>query len=198
MRLNVCCLAGLLIVTHGASPPGPSDFATLADWIAYAAGPSGAQASVSLYFGVDELEGLGPQINDMVLQVADAAGPLLEYCDIGDVGTPELRPLKYDKTPAGDPPSSVFDALSLEELASAAGLEINSHVYRAVVAAIRSGKHVPVSGPPGTAKTTLAELSLRDCQRRRVLFRPSPHHRDRGLDDFKLSAACRQHVRQWA
>jgi MoxR-like ATPase len=31
-------------------------------------------------------------------------------------------------------------------------------VYRAVVAAIRSGKHVILTGPPGTAKTTLAEM----------------------------------------
>ena len=41
------------------------------------------------------------------------------------------------------------------------GLSLDQNVYRAVVAAIRSGKHVILTGPPGSAKTTLAELT---CQ----------------------------------
>ena len=32
-------------------------------------------------------------------------------------------------------------------------------MYRAVAAAIQAGKHVILTGPPGTAKTTLAEIT---------------------------------------
>jgi MoxR-like ATPase len=136
-------------------PAGPSDFGTLAEWVAYAASPHGAQASASLYIGVDELERLGAQINDVVLQVADAAAPLLEYCD---VEIPAQLLVEEEAAVVSATPPAAFDAVSLEKLATDAGLQIEQHVYRAVVAAIRSGKHVILTGPPGTAKTTLAEL----------------------------------------
>ena len=40
-------------------------------------------------------------------------------------------------------------------------LEIDRHVYLSIVSAIQSGKHVILTGPPGTAKTTLAELTCK-------------------------------------
>lgn len=141
-------------------PADPSDFETLAEWLAYAASPDGAQASISLYIRVDELERLGRHINDVVLQVADAAAPLFEYCDIGTPVQPQPDQLD-DGTVVSAEPFAVFDASSLAQMAAAAGLEIGQHVYRAIIAAIRSGKHVILTGPPGTAKTTLAELT---CQ----------------------------------
>jgi hypothetical protein len=59
---------------------GSSDFDTLSDWLAYAASPDGAQASISRYFDVDELERLGPNVTNIVLELANAGAPLFQYC----------------------------------------------------------------------------------------------------------------------
>lgn len=73
-----------------------------------------------------------------------------------DTSTPPIPVLA-----ARDMPYDSFDASSLENLAVASGLEIPHGVYRTIVSAIDAGKHVILTGPPGTAKTTLAELT---CQ----------------------------------
>lgn len=56
-----------------------------------------------------------------------------------------------------------FDAESLRKLATSAPhhLEISRRVYLSIVSAIQSGKHVILTGPPGTAKTTLATLTCK-------------------------------------
>lgn len=46
---------------------------------------------------------------------------------------------------------------TVRDLANNRGLQLPDNVYRQVVAALESGKHIILTGPPGTAKTTLAQ-----------------------------------------
>ena len=50
------------------------------------------------------------------------------------------------------------------------GLQLAGGIYASVVAALESGKHVILTGPPGTAKTTLAQ-AVADAARRSRLVR---------------------------
>jgi hypothetical protein len=50
-----------------------------------------------------------------------------------------------------------FDVDSLRTAAEAAGLALAPEIYAQPFAALASGKHVILTGPPGTAKTTLAQ-----------------------------------------
>jgi MoxR-like ATPase len=141
-------------------PAGTDDFAALTDWLAYAASPYGARASISRNLDVEELEQLGSGVGSVLLDLAEAAAPLLERCFPGEAPPPGPESGGMD---ADAMVRSAFDADSLERLATDEPhrLEIDRPVYRAIVAAILSGKHVILTGPPGTAKTTLAELT---CQ----------------------------------
>jgi MoxR-like ATPase len=61
-------------------------------------------------------------------------------------------------------PARALDAERLRAAADARGLRLDAEVYRTIVAALASGKHVMLTGAPGTAKTTLAELVAREAQ----------------------------------
>jgi MoxR-like ATPase len=50
-----------------------------------------------------------------------------------------------------------LDVGEVQRAAEERGLRLDPEVYRALVAALESGKHVMLTGAPGTAKTTLAE-----------------------------------------
>jgi hypothetical protein len=53
---------------------------------------------------------------------------------------------------------SKFNAAGLQELADEAGMVFMPHVLAEIVAALDAGKHIMLTGAPGTGKTTLAYL----------------------------------------
>jgi MoxR-like ATPase len=52
-----------------------------------------------------------------------------------------------------------FDVESIRAAAEERGLILADDIYTQLVAALNSGKHVILTGPPGTAKTTLAQVA---------------------------------------
>jgi MoxR-like ATPase len=68
---------------------------------------------------------------------------------------------EVDEPPGEDPipiPTGTFDVASVQAAAESRGLRLGDEIFAHVVAALESGKHVILTGPPGTAKTTLAEI----------------------------------------
>lgn len=70
-------------------------------------------------------------------------------------------PLIVQRRLGGPPPPpeipGSFDSNAVRERAEDRGLRLPETLYRQVVAALESGKHIILTGPPGTAKTTLAQ-----------------------------------------
>ncbi len=70
-----------------------------------------------------------------------------------------VRPAEHPPGPSGPDVSEAFTADALSKASRGAGLMLPDAVYERLVTALRSGKHVVLTGPPGTAKTTLAMLA---------------------------------------
>ena len=79
-------------------PPGTSDFMSVTEWLAHAAGTDGAGASISRNIGVEEFDQLGPQIGNVFLELVDAAAPLLNYCYLGEAPESAMAPSRLDWT----------------------------------------------------------------------------------------------------
>ncbi|NHC16050.1 AAA family ATPase [Motilibacter sp. E257] len=142
-----------------------ADFDTLDAWLAHAASPEGNGAGISRNLSPQELQDAGPGIAEELAELLAAVAPLFDHCYPPGEGTPALEDLDepaQNESPIPDAPR--FDAETLERRARDAGLLIDLPVYRAVVAALASGKHLILTGPPGTAKTTLAELTAQLAQ----------------------------------
>ena len=61
-------------------PPGPGDFGTLEEWLSWAASPDGSKSSISRHIPAQELERLGTQIGEVLLETVQSGAPLFEYC----------------------------------------------------------------------------------------------------------------------
>ena len=72
--------------------PGESQFKSVGEWAAYAGGPEGAQASISVFVTPEELELLADQIANVLREMAKDAAPLFGYCyDVVQAGETEAE-----------------------------------------------------------------------------------------------------------
>lgn len=129
-----------------------ADFDGLDDWISWASSSTGQGASISMYLSPHDLESLGTGVIEAFVDLARVVQPVFAHV-YGPTAT-EID----DDGDAGVDSSASFDIGTLKEYAESKQpqLRLDERVYARVIAALDSGKNVILTGPPGTAKTTLA------------------------------------------
>jgi MoxR-like ATPase len=131
--------------------PQPS-FSDLRAWLNYAASENGASASISVLMTPEELEAKGAEIANLMQSMTEAAVPLFRHIQGDEGGLDAVQPAPRSR-------DFVWRELKSAARESRHNLILDDGVYKAVTAALRAGKHVILTGPPGTAKTTLAEVT---------------------------------------
>ena len=78
---------------------------------------------------------------------------LAAYAATGEIPSEEI-----DEPAAGAPapPATFLDAKQVREIAERRGLKLDPGVYAAAIAALASGRHLVLTGQPGSGKTTFA------------------------------------------
>lgn len=147
-------------LTSWRNPSAEPAFDTLREWLDHAGGPEGPQAAISVHFRQEDVDDAGQEIAETFLQMATAALPLFEFIESERVSG------GANAVPAMAAEHQPFTWKALKELAQGSqhGLALDDEVYRATVAALDAGKHIIFTGAPGTAKTTLAELTAELAQ----------------------------------
>ncbi|HKG39446.1 MAG TPA: AAA family ATPase [Conexibacter sp.] len=129
---------------------GPGDFATLDDWLAFAAAPDGDGASISRNFDRVELGAYGTRLGPMLLDLANASAPLLEHV-YGDVRVAR-RPVRLQTAAIRVPRPTRARALA----ALSRDVHLDIRFLREIAKTLEDRRQVIFYGPPGTGKTYVA------------------------------------------
>jgi AAA domain (dynein-related subfamily) len=161
--------------------PGESEFSSLDSWLAYASSHKGG-ASISRYLSPAELEELGVQIGEDMVELGRAVSPLIEFA-YGDQ-PPEVvsEPDDVVEQPPEEPPEAEMEYTREWLLSRTLWPERD---LDAIIDTLDGpAPQVVLAGPPGTGKTWVAKQLVTyltqgrpNCQRI-VQFHPSYGYED--------------------
>jgi AAA domain (dynein-related subfamily) len=160
--------------------PGPSEFPSLDTWLAYASTHKGG-ASISRYLSRAELEQLGEQILDDMVELGRVVSPLIEFA-YGDQPGVISEPDDFIEHPPEEPPAAEMEYTREWLLSRTLWPEAD---LDAIIETLEGpAPQVVLAGPPGTGKTWVAKQLVTyltqgrpNCQRL-VQFHPSYGYED--------------------
>jgi hypothetical protein len=160
--------------------PGDSDFPSLDSWLVYASSQKGG-ASISRYLSRDELEQLGDQIVDDMVELGRAVSPVIEFA-YGDRPQVVSEPGDVVDHPPEEPPEAEKEYTREWLLSRTLWSEAD---LKAIIDTLDGpAPQVVLAGPPGTGKTWVAKQLVTymtqgrpNCQRL-VQFHPSYGYED--------------------